>query len=626
MKKISVLLFGILMANVVCGSKLFLSSDLIYYFPYPNGTASVSGTISESSELVIPSFVMIPDSCLSADAADPAHMSEYKVTIIGENAFVANNYFTKITLPEYLERIDDMAFYGCSKMVIPSMPSTLTHIGNYAFFNCAKLTDVNLPNIEKLGQQAFMRCSQLTNVVLGDQLDTLPRNVFSADAMLESVVLGSGLKCIETNAFSRCYALTSITCNAVTPPTMDAKAMQHDNLESMTLYIPCGTEKAYAAAPVWKQIPNIETAKLYSFSVSAADDLGFINILHEPNGCDDFFADLEAVADVDYVFDRWSNGVTDAHYTLTQTSDTNLVAYFKPVEKDTLRDTIYRCANDYPFYWSDGKQDIVSSGTFDYNEPGVLTVKELTVFDLAVDRTDDGTVTICDGEKYEWRGRLYSEKGYYSDTLVNKLGCDSIISYSLNVIPKKLTTLSRSLCDGETLTFRDDVYDKAGTYIYNLTSAQGCDSIVTLEVVEMFPFVLTTSVECFKGTINLGAAYGKVEIERSGSCDNIVTLTATATDDNYHFSHWRLGKEQDAPALVDNPLEIELVDDLHIRVIIYDNDRTDIESVSNDSEMYIYDVQGRLLRHGNNLTTETMPRGMYIIKYADKVQKAVVVQ
>ncbi len=626
MKRISVLLFSVLIINAVWGSKLFLASDSIYYFPYPDGTASVSGTIAQRLELDIPTFVMIPDSCLSADAADPAHMSEYKVTIIGENAFVSNNYFTKITLPDYLERIDDMAFYGCSKMVIPSMPQTLTRIGSYAFFNCAKLAEINLPNIEKLGQQAFMRCSQLRTVVLGDNLDTLPRNVFSADALLESIELGSGLKCIETNALSRCYALASITCHATTPPTMDSKALQYDPVGSIVLHVPCNTEKAYSAAEGWKQITHIEATQEYAFSVSAADDLGFINIIHKPNGCNDYLAEIEAVANVDYLFDRWNNGVEDAHYTFTQTSDTALIAYFKPVEKDTLRDTTYRCENDFPFYWSAGQQMIDVSGTFHLNIAGALTVQELTVYYLPVDRISDGVVTICEGETFEWRGRKLTENGVYFDTLTNLAGCDSIRSLTLAVTPKKYTTVERSLCEGETVVYRDVVYDTPGIYVSHLASAQGCDSVVTLNIELAQSYVLTTSVECFKGTVNLGGAYGTVDIERSGTCDNMVVLTATATDPNYHFSHWRLGKEQDAPALVANPLEIELTADLHIRVIIYDNDRTDINQVQDNNEVYIYDVQGRLLRHGNNLTTRDMQRGMYIVKSAGGIHKEVVVQ
>ena len=623
MKRFCLFIAILATASAVWGSKLYLAADSIYYFPYFDGTASVSGARVQAKELNIQTRIMIPDSCLTSDAADPAHMSEYLVTIIGEGAFLTNNEYTKVVLPDSLKRIDKQAFYSCSKMVIDKWPEKIELIDTLAFFNCNQLTEVNLPNIKKLGQQVFSRCTRLESITFGDLLDSLPKNTFSADTKLQQITFGSGLKDIASNAMSRCYDLTTITCFAATPPTVDSKTFQNTSVGNITLNVPCASLDAYKAADMWKNMGAILPFAAFSFSAVAADESGFINIIHQPTDCNENFAEIEAVANIDYVFDHWSDKTTDAHYTLTLTQDTALVAYFKAVEKDTIDSETDYCENDFPYYWTDGKQYVPGAGVYTYNEPGAPSVLRLTINSLPVNQVDDLDTTLCAGETLTWRGKTYFDSGDYFDTLVNQYGCDSILALHLTIRPENKTSFERTICEGESLSvFSDTTIMTEGTFTRIYEDQNGCDSIVTLTVAFNEPYKLTTSIECFLGTQHVGDIYGSVEIVRSGLCDNTVTLTPIVTNDYYHFSHWRLGMEDDAPALADNPLVIDLDKDLHIRVIIYDNGRTDLEqSTISNQQCAIYDIQGRLLRYGEGVTTDGLQKGLYIIKTADRVEK-----
>ncbi len=622
MKRFCLFIAIIAAASAVWGTKLYLAPDSIYYFPYPDGTASVSGARVQAKELNIPTHIMIPDGYLYENAADPTNMSEYLVTIIGEGAFMTNNEYTKVILPDSLKRIDAQAFYSCSKMVIDKWPEKIETIDLLAFFNCNQLTEINLPNIAKLGQQVFSRCTRLQSVEFGNRLDSLPKNTFSADTQLQQITLGSGLKDIAANAMSRCYDLTTITCHAATPPTVDAKTFQNTTVGNITLNVPCTSVDAYKAASVWKNMGSILPYSAFNFSTEAADGLGYINIIHQPTDCNDNFAEVEAVAALDYEFDHWSDNTTNAHYTLTLTKDTALIAYFKAVEKDTVDSEIDYCENRFPYYWTEGKQSIFEAGVYTYNELGAPSVLRLTVNDLAINQIDDIETTLCAGETLTWRGKTYFNSGDYFDTLANQYGCDSILALHLTIRPENKKEFARTICEGESLSvFSDTTIMTEGTFTRIYEDKNGCDSVVTLTVAFNEPYKLTTSVECFLGLNNLGAAYGDVEIVRSGLCNNTVTLTPIVTDDYYHFSHWRLGMEDDAPALADNPLVIDLEEDLHIRVIIYDNGRTNLEDANNHQQSAIYDIQGRLLRYGEGATTDGLQNGLYLIKTADKVEK-----
>jgi hypothetical protein len=75
---------------------------------------------------------------------------------------------------------------------------SVTSIGDYAFQACSGLTDVTIPaSVSSIGVAAFYVCSGLTGV-------TIPASVTS----------------IGGDAFNGCSALKSLTCYALTPPSL----------------------------------------------------------------------------------------------------------------------------------------------------------------------------------------------------------------------------------------------------------------------------------------------------------------------------------------------------------------------------------------------------------------------
>ena len=91
--------------------------------------------------------------------------------------------------------------------------------------------------------------------------------------------------------------------------------------------------------------------------------------------------------------------------------------------------------------------------------------------------------TICDGETYNFSGTIVSTQGFYTDTLVSSIGCDSISTLDLTVLPVYAVSVDDTICDGDQYDFHGNLLSAAGVYVDTLPTQGGCDSIITLNLV-----------------------------------------------------------------------------------------------------------------------------------------------
>ncbi len=92
------------------------------------------------------------------------------------------------------------------------------------------------------------------------------------------------------------------------------------------------------------------------------------------------------------------------------------------------------------------------------------------------------SASICDGQLYTLNGQTYTTAGIYYDTLTNAAGCDSVITLILTVNPTFNLTIDTTILQGESIIFNNTTYTESGTYTTNLTTVNGCDSTVTLNL------------------------------------------------------------------------------------------------------------------------------------------------
>ncbi|MFZ1609421.1 MAG: gliding motility-associated C-terminal domain-containing protein, partial [Chitinophagales bacterium] len=107
--------------------------------------------------------------------------------------------------------------------------------------------------------------------------------------------------------------------------------------------------------------------------------------------------------------------------------------------------------------------------------------------DLIVNPIYDENISaeICDGEEYILPdGTTVATTGIYITNLFSINGCDSIITTDLIVHPIYDENISAEICDGETYVLPDGTSaTTTGIYITNLISINGCDSIITTDLI-----------------------------------------------------------------------------------------------------------------------------------------------
>lgn len=146
----------------------------------------------------------------------PAAINGKEVTAVGKKGnsselFAECPNLTKVTLPEGLEKIGDMAFTRCRQLTEIVLPSSLKSIGKNAFTDCEKLEQAVLPEgLASMGEGAFSSCESLKEVILPGSLARIEKSAFIACSSLEKVTLAEGLKEIGGSAFDQCTSLTSL--------------------------------------------------------------------------------------------------------------------------------------------------------------------------------------------------------------------------------------------------------------------------------------------------------------------------------------------------------------------------------------------------------------------------------
>lgn len=170
---------------------------LCYYLYQENATVTSSDDTPYSGNIRIPDYVEYKG-------------DNYKVTMIGNNAFKDCAGLTSVSLPEILETIGSNSFYGCSSLTSITFPPSLVSIGKSAFESCS-LSDFTLPQgVTAISERAFAR-NCFKNLDIPEWVTSVGKQAFAVSSKIETVNIPASVKSIGDEAFMSCSRLYSLT-------------------------------------------------------------------------------------------------------------------------------------------------------------------------------------------------------------------------------------------------------------------------------------------------------------------------------------------------------------------------------------------------------------------------------
>jgi len=92
------------------------------------------------------------------------------------------------------------------------------------------------------------------------------------------------------------------------------------------------------------------------------------------------------------------------------------------------------------------------------------------------------TVSLCNGQVYTIGNQSFAQSGQFEVLLTSIQGCDSTINLNLTVHPENNTNLTASICDGQVFTIGNQSFTQSGHYEVLLASIQGCDSLINFNL------------------------------------------------------------------------------------------------------------------------------------------------
>ncbi len=191
-----------------------------------------------------------------------------------------------------------------------------------------------------------------------------------------------------------------------------------------------------------------------------------------------------------------------------------------------------------------GEQVVVGGVAYNDSKTVEVSVPSITggcdtlvtyLLELLPQPTRTENIGLCPGESVWIGGQAYNQAGVFSfKEPSSQGGCDSLITYHIEHLPQQTREETRWFCPGETVSIGGQIYNQPGTVVANLASVSGgCDTIVTYHLslsaqpsrTEMYSFCPGESVTIAGQTYQQSGTVVANLASNTGGCDTIVTYT-----------------------------------------------------------------------------------------------------
>ncbi|MCC6727319.1 MAG: PKD domain-containing protein, partial [Saprospiraceae bacterium] len=164
------------------------------------------------------------------------------------------------------------------------------------------------------------------------------------------------------------------------------------------------------------------------------------------------------------------------------------------------------------------------------NFNGCDSIVTVTVLELATS-TGSETLTACPGTSAVYNGTPVMAGTSMPFTLTNWLGCDSIVTVTVNELPAPSSSLALSACLGDFADYNGTPLPPGTDTLFLYPSVQGCDSVVNVTVTPLMASTNTVNLSActgeaamYNGTPILAGASQQFTFTNWLNCDSVVTV------------------------------------------------------------------------------------------------------
>ncbi len=166
------------------------------------------------------------------------------------------------------------------------------------------------------------------------------------------------------------------------------------------------------------------------------------------------------------------------------------------------------------------------------NADGCLDTIIANLFFLIPSSDTSLTLQTCVGGTVDYNGTTLLEGSVQTFTYQNLYGCDSVVTVTVSAFPIPDSSLTLKACPGGTASYNGTQLAVGTTQTFTMTSAVGCDSLVTVTVeaysVSSSTLMLHTcpgGSALYQGTSLMDGATQPFMFTNSVGCDSIVTVS-----------------------------------------------------------------------------------------------------
>ena len=179
-----------------------------------------------------------------------------------------------------------------------------------------------------------------------------------------------------------------------------------------------------------------------------------------------------------------------------------------------------------------GDETYLISGTYMDTVQNTLGCDSIITINLSLNNASAAIINpvACENYTVPSGDETYTAAGTYSDTVLNSLGCDSILTINLT-INNSNATINLVACASYTVPSGDETYTLSGTYMDTVPNSVGCDSIITINLfLNNASSAIINPVECAIYTVPSGDETYTVSgtytdtLSNSFGCDSIMVI------------------------------------------------------------------------------------------------------